>query len=134
MRQEARERETGDMACHKAFTDELAGEAKTREANDTVLGTQLQEVRAALAEWHTSEQESQQLLGKLNEAKRQEARERESGDMACRKAFTDELAGDLQEVRAALAEFATRSWCEHCSEQEFSAKRERLIGKLEAMQ
>ena len=63
------------MACHKALTDELAGEAKTREANDTVLGTQ------------------------------------------------------LQEVRAALAEFATRSWCE----QEFSAKRERLIGKLEAM-
>ena len=39
MRQEARERETGDMACHKALTDELAGEAKTREANDTVLGT-----------------------------------------------------------------------------------------------
>ena len=88
-----------------------------------MLGTQLQEVRAALAEWHTPEQESQQLLGKLNEAKRQEARERESGDMACRKALTDELAGDLQEVRAALAEFATRSWCE----QEFSAKRERLI-------
>ena len=57
-----------------------------------MLGTQLQEVRAALAEWHP-EQESQQLLGKLNEAKRQEARERESGDMACRKALTDELAG-----------------------------------------
>ena len=31
-RQEARER-------RKALTDELAGEAKTREANDTVLGT-----------------------------------------------------------------------------------------------
>ena len=27
------------MACRKALTDELAGEAKTREANDTVLGT-----------------------------------------------------------------------------------------------
>ena len=84
--QEAREREAGVIECRKAFTDELSGEAKTREANDTVLGTQLQEVRAALAEWHTPEQESQQLLGKLNEAKRLEARERESGDMACRKA------------------------------------------------
>ena len=99
------------MACRKALTDKLAGTAhqgvaalgNSREANDTVLGTQLQEVRAALAEWHTPEQESQQLLGKLNEAKRQEARERESGDMACRKALTDEFAGVLQEIRAALA-------------------------------
>ena len=110
--QETHRREAADLNLREAFTDELALEAKVRDAEDVALGAQLKELRVILA----------QELEKLGKACRGEL----AGEATTRDAEDTALRVLLEELQASIADIATRPWCE----EHVSAIQEKLSEKL----
>ena len=89
------------MNLREAFTNELALEAKARDAEDVALGAQLKELRTILA------QELETLGKACTEELAGEATTRDVEDTADRVL--------LEELQASIADIATQPWCEEQS-------------------